>query len=155
LHEVRDTQNMAFKPYEPQLLPIRALDPTRLLLSRRPKTGPDGSSSSRAQITHQATTNIGRVQQMRILYDEMKVVVRDVTRSLHTPQILDCLFDRPIFRVSNLVAYQIPKPTAHLILRQLEQAAVVKTIRPGAGRRPAIYLFPRLLDIAEDRPSVR
>lgn len=106
-------------------------------------------------IVEQARGNIARVQAILGLYEEMKTKVREITRSQHSAQIVDALFDRPIFRISDFaVRADIPKPTAHPLLRQLQEAGLLKLLREGSGRRPAILAFPELLNIAEGRKVV-
>lgn len=103
-------------------------------------------------IAAQARTNIERTRQIMALYEDMKKRVRELTHSQHSAALVDALFDRPIFRVSDFaVRSDIPKPTAHVLVRQLEDAGILKTLREGAGRRPAILAFPELLNLAEGR----
>jgi len=103
-------------------------------------------------IAEQAKINITRVQNILGLYERMKAQVREITRSQHSAQIVDALFDRPIFRIGDFAARAgIPKPTAHPLLRQLQEAGLLKQLREGSGRRPAILAFPELLNIAEGR----
>jgi Fic family protein len=106
-------------------------------------------------ITEQAGSNIERVRAILRLYEDMKARVRDITRSQHSAQIVDALFDRPIFRIGDFAQRAgIPKPTAHPLLRQLLEAGTLKQLREGSGRRPAILSFPELLNIAEGRQAV-
>jgi Fic family protein len=100
-------------------------------------------------IIAQARTNTQRAKDIMALYDEMKVRVREATRSQHAAQLTDALFTRPIFGVQHIAGATIPKPTAHLLIRQLVDAGIIMVLRPGAGRRAAIYAFPRLLDMAD------
>ena len=103
-------------------------------------------------IIEQARVNTVRAKQIMQLHDEMKDKVRHVTRSQHTAQLVDALFGRPIFQANDLATWTgIPKPTAHLLIRQLQQEGILDVVRAPAGRRPAIYAFPRLLDIADGR----
>jgi len=103
-------------------------------------------------IAEQAKTNIARVRAILALYESMKTRVREITRSQHSAQIVDALFDRPIFRIGDFATRAgIPKPTAHPLLRQLQDAGLLRQLREGAGRRPAILAFPELLNIAEGR----
>jgi Fic family protein len=103
-------------------------------------------------IAEQAGINIDRARAIMQLYETMKNRVREITHSQHSAQIVDALFDRPIFRISDFALRAgIPKPTIHALLRQLQEADVLKLIREGAGRRPAILGFPELLNVAEGR----
>lgn len=104
-------------------------------------------------ITQQARKNVSQVKGIMDLYEATKVQVRDITHSQHTAQLVDTLFDRPIFRVSDVVQRSgINKQTLHGLLRQLQQPEGPLTIlREGIGRRPAIYAFPALLNICEGK----
>lgn len=103
-------------------------------------------------IAEQAKTNITRVRAILALYESMKTRVREITRSQHSAQIVDALFDRPIFRIGDFASRAgIPKPTAHPLLRQLQDAGLLTQLREGSGRRPAILAFPELLNTAEGR----
>jgi len=101
----------------------------------------------------QAKTNTQRAKDIMAFYDEMKSRVRDATHSQHAAQLTDALFTRPIFGVQHIADATIPKPTAQLLIKLLIEAKIILLLRPGAGRRPAIYAFPRLLDMADGRKS--
>jgi len=106
-------------------------------------------------ITKQAKANTERTRHIMALYEDMKRRVREVTHSQHSAALVDALFDRPIFRVADVARRAgIPKPTAHVLVRQLEEAGILKTIREGAGRRAAILAFPELLNLAEGRQVI-
>lgn len=105
-------------------------------------------------LTEQAEENRVRTEAIMALYEEMKVRVRDITRSQHSAQIVDALFDRPIFRIADLAEKSgIPKPTAHSLVRQLIEEEILSTLREGAGRRAAIIAFPQLLNLAEGKDA--
>ncbi len=105
-------------------------------------------------IIAQARTNTQRAKDIMSLYDEMKNRVREATHSQHAAQVVDSLFMRPIFGAQHVADAGIPKPTVHLLIRQLLEAGVLITILPGAGRRAAIYAFPRLLNLADGREVI-
>lgn len=89
---------------------------------------------------------------MMALYEEMKSRIADTTHSQFAIQLLDALFDRPIFTSKDLVQRTgIGRATALNLLRQLRDAEIVVELRQGAGRRPGILAFPSLLNIAEGR----
>lgn len=104
-------------------------------------------------ITHQAKTNVHCLQQMMALYERTKVQVREITHSQHTVQLVDTLFDRPIFRVSDFAKCSgISKPTLHGLLRQLHHPnGPITILREGMGSRPGLYVFPELLNICEGK----
>ncbi|QBQ54953.1 Fic family protein [Nitrosococcus wardiae] len=103
-------------------------------------------------IIHQARGNHNRVSIIMALHEEMKHQIREITHSQHSAQIVDALFDRPIFRTSDFIERTgIPKPSAHPLIRQLLQAGILTTLRKQAGRKPATLAFPRLINAAEGR----
>lgn len=103
-------------------------------------------------VASQAQQNSERVVAIRALYEEMKQAIQEATRSQYTVQVLDAIFDRPIFSTTDLIARtQIHKPTAMSLIRQLKTADILQELKAGSGRRAAVLCFPRLLNIAEGR----
>ena len=103
-------------------------------------------------IVAQARSNTDKVRQIMALYEEMKQRVADLTRSQYAIQVLDALFDRPIFQSSDFIQRShIPKESAAPILRRLREAEILHPIREASGRRPAILVFRDLLNRAEGR----
>ncbi|MBT5541081.1 MAG: Fic family protein [Alphaproteobacteria bacterium] len=107
-------------------------------------------------IAHQAKDNSHRVKKIMELYDEMKVKVREVTRSQYSVYLLDAIFNKPIFSSSDLIKqfnqdYEIHEKTTPGLLRQLRDANILKTLRKGSGRRPSVLCFPRLINLAEGK----
>lgn len=103
-------------------------------------------------IIEQANSNKKVATSVIELYDEMKLKVRDATRSQHSAQIVDALFQSPVFRISSLQnKAEIPQATAHKVAQQLVDAKVVVQVREGRGRRPGLYVFPRLVNLSEGR----
>jgi len=106
-------------------------------------------------IVEQARSNIDKVNEIRDLYDSMKLQIQNITHSQHTMQVLDAIFNRPIFRTSDFIdETKILKPTAMTLLRQLKSTEVLKELNPGSGRRPAVLCFPALLNIAEGKKII-
>jgi len=103
-------------------------------------------------IAVQARDNTQRVQSTLLLYEEMKEQIRHITHSQYTIQLLDALFDRPIFQTSDAVQRTgMSKQTLMPLLRQLKDAGLLTPLREASGRRPAILAFPSLLNIIEGR----
>ncbi|MEX1080453.1 MAG: Fic/DOC family N-terminal domain-containing protein [Halofilum sp. (in: g-proteobacteria)] len=105
-------------------------------------------------VIEQARENVTRVEQIQALYEQIKAQVRDTTHSQHSAQLVDALFARPIFRVADVEANGIPRPTAHTLLRQLESIGTIRVMQPAAGRRAAIFAFPALLNVVEGREVI-
>lgn len=107
-------------------------------------------------VVEQAKLNNSRTREIIKLYENTKGIIQQTTRSQYSAQLLDALFDRPIFRINELSQrIRIPKPTAHGLISQLEKMGMIIVIRPAAGRRSATYAFPDLLNIAEGREVLR
>jgi len=67
---------------------------------------------------------------------------------------VDFIFSRPVFPTPLFVENSgIPRESAQRLLRLLRDGdnPILRTIRQGSGRRPAILAFPELLNIAEGR----
>lgn len=107
-------------------------------------------------IISQALENTEKVRQIIALYEGMKQTIAEVTHSQFAIAALDAIFDRPVFRTSDFATRSgiATRQTALLILRQLQQAGVLKTLIEASGRRPATLVFPGLLNLAEGRTVV-
>ncbi|MTI14236.1 Fic family protein [Sansalvadorimonas verongulae] len=104
-------------------------------------------------IVVQARDNVLRVKAIMALYERTKARVRELTGSKFTMQLVDTLFDRPIFQASDFAKRsEISKVTLHGLLRQLHTPeGPIVILKEGAGRRPSIYAFPELLNICEGK----
>jgi len=106
-------------------------------------------------VTVQARINARKVKEIMSLYDEMKERVQNITHSQYTIQLIDAIFDRPIFSTSDFIRRtNIHKPTALSLLRQLRDHEIIHIVREGKGRQPAIYAFDELLEIADRRDEL-
>jgi len=100
----------------------------------------------------QASENQAKAQAILDLHQQMLRELAELTHSQHSARAVEFLFSRPLFASTHFVAGSgIPRPTALRILTVLRDAGILQTIREGAGRRPAIFAFPALLNIAEGR----
>jgi len=98
----------------------------------------------------QAEVNLAKAQAILNLYNRMKIRFAELTRSQYAIHALDWVFERPIFKSSDFVhSAKIPKPTAQRILTLLKTEGILREIRPGSGRRAAILVYSKLLNIAE------
>jgi hypothetical protein len=77
----------------------------------------------------------------------------EITHSQYAIHALDAIFDRPIFLSTDFAERSgIPtKATAASLLRQLQEAGVLKVLQKGSGRRPARLCFAELINLAEGR----
>ncbi len=101
-------------------------------------------------ITEQAESNQSKAQAILALYNARKNWMVEATRSQYGVRALDWFFNRPIFSASDFVAQaNIPIPTAKRILRLVRDNGLLRELRPSSGRRPAVLVFPELLNICE------
>jgi Fic family protein len=102
----------------------------------------------------QAEDDGARARRILGLYDRMKARVAELTRSQFAIHALDLLFDRPIFSTPQFAHRSgVPKGSAGRILGTLTKGGILRVIRPGLKRRPAIYAFPDLIEIVNALPS--
>lgn len=106
-------------------------------------------------LIEQAKENTNTVKEVIALYERMKSQIAELTRSRFSPQALDALFSFPVFRSTDFAERSgIPKASALRIIHALHEGGVLKLLRPGQGRRSAIYAFPELISITEGRDVV-
>ncbi len=99
----------------------------------------------------QAYDNIRKAQAIRELYEQTKTVLVSKLRSKYNIQVLDALFERPIFTSSRFLAStKASRRSVLRILQILEEEQVIHSARKGSGRRPTVYIFEPLLRITED-----
>lgn len=101
-------------------------------------------------IRKQAAENERKARAILALYDHVKTQVADLTHSQHAIRAVDFLFQSPIFAAPLFTNHsEIPRPTANRILTLLRDAGILYAIQEGRGRRPGIYAFRELLNVAE------
>jgi Fic family protein len=107
-------------------------------------------------IIAQASVNADKVRSVLALYEAMKTRIAETTHSQFAIAALDAIFDRPIFRASDFATRTgiTTRQTAMLILRQLHQAGILKTLVKASGQRPAVLAFSELVNLAEGRHVV-
>ncbi|HJP31731.1 MAG: Fic/DOC family N-terminal domain-containing protein [Candidatus Latescibacteria bacterium] len=102
----------------------------------------------------QAVENESKARAILDLYESIKEQVIGLTHSQHAIRAVDFMFMTPIFKGPDFVrGARIPRPTATRILALLRggDAPLLRTVREGRGRRPGIFAFPQLLNVAEGR----
>ncbi len=98
----------------------------------------------------QAEANTKRAKQVVTLYEELKNIIHQVTKTKASIQIQDFLFSKIMFQTPDFTkASGLSKPHAARVLKRLMQQDIVKIISPAKGRRPAIYGFAGLMKIIE------
>jgi Fic family protein len=99
-------------------------------------------------VKEQSEKNIQKVQKILELYETKKTKVRDITHSQFSINALDFIFSYPVFTSTTFIKLsKIPKWTAMTILHKLEQGGVVKMMSKWSGKRPSLYIFPKLVHI--------
>jgi Fic family protein len=103
-------------------------------------------------VTEQAKQNTAKAKAILGLYDRMKLEMPEIVPTQFTVQALDAIFDRPVFKTTEFIERsKIPKPSAMRILRALQEHGFLTPIRRGSGRRAAILMFRKLIDLAEGK----
>ena len=101
-------------------------------------------------VREQAAQNERKARSILSLYDRIKTQVAELTHSQYSIHAVDFLFQAPIFAAPMFTARSgIPKPTANRILTLLRDKGILLTLVEGRGRRPGIFMFRELLNIAE------
>lgn len=101
----------------------------------------------------QAFTNVNKAKRILALYDELKGRFQQATKSQFALPALDAFFQSPIISSSAFMKASgvTNRSTASKILNQLEKGNYITMLRDGAGRKPAVYALPKLLNIAEGK----
>lgn len=102
----------------------------------------------------QAEDNLARAQGILGLYDDMKGRVADLTRSHYAIRALDWIFAHPVFSSRHFVIDAgIPAPSARRFLRVMVDDGILHLAVQSRGRRPSIFLFRDLVNIAQGTPA--
>jgi len=104
-------------------------------------------------VAEQAKTNTEKAENIFNLYEKTKARLLELTHSSCAVFVLDTFFQKPIvdssvFKENHGVKF---KSTALRIIKMMEDAGIIKTLHKGRGHVPAVYAFPELINIAEDR----
>lgn len=107
-------------------------------------------------LQHQAIRNTEKAKSIHGLYEEMKDRFVEVTHSQYALTALDAFFNKPILNGSDFlnITRIENRGTANTLLRALVREDVIKILREGAGRSPAIYYFPSLINISEGKEVI-
>ncbi len=106
-----------------------------------------------AALKEQAQANEKKAKDVQALYETKKTWIVEQTHSQYAVKALDWFFAQPIFATPTFIsAVDIPEPSAKRLVRAARDGGLLREVRPGRGRRSAIYCFPELLEIVEGRP---
>lgn len=101
-------------------------------------------------IMEQAKRNTQKTKAILNLYEEMKRTVQEITRSQFTINIVDTLFNMPIFNTTDFIANSnIPKASALRFLNLLVSNNVLEIMEKARGSTPNIFVFGDLYSIVK------
>jgi Fic family protein len=96
----------------------------------------------------QAEENFSKATEILKLYNEMKLVLVEITGSKYAIHALDWLFESPIFTLTKFIhGTQVPRQTATRIIERLIKQDVLVLLQASSGRSSKVVGFPALLNI--------
>jgi Fic family protein len=100
-------------------------------------------------LSKQAYRNIEKADAILALYESLKHRFIQVAGSKYAVPLLDAIFERQYFQLSQLrwSGNSPTKPTLTKMLQALEREKIVRVYRSDAGRRGAIWWIPELTDL--------
>lgn len=101
----------------------------------------------------QAEVNTNKARAIQDLYERLKKQTLDLTHSQFAVPLLDFMFERPVFRASD-VGKQPHMPSVPMVanlLATLKDNGILHTVREGAGRRPQILALAELINLCEGK----
>lgn len=104
-------------------------------------------------ISVQGEANTEKARAILDLYERLKSQVIELTHSQYAIPLLDFVFQRPIFRSTQLAEQpNMPsKPAVNNMLTKLRDAGVLRSVREGRGQRAQILAQPDLINLCEGR----
>ena len=103
-------------------------------------------------VNHQARANASKGRAILELYRRLKEQVIELTRSKYAVPLLDRLFAQPVFQISHLEGRKMPtRAMITGLVKQLEDAKILKVLRKGSGRRGQVFVLTELIDVTEGR----
>lgn len=99
-------------------------------------------------VKEQAEDNLRIAEEIRTLYESLKIEFSELLASKWNIDVLDFIFTYPIFRNNTFVANtRIPPATAVGIMKKLTERGYLIVKEPASGRTPALYSFEPLLEL--------
>ena len=101
----------------------------------------------------QAEANTKKARAIQDLYERLKKQVLELTHSRYAVPLLDFMFERPIFRGSDVSRREhMPSPPmVASLLGKLKQHKILHTVREGAGSRPQVLALAELINLCEGK----
>lgn len=99
-------------------------------------------------VEQQAIRNLTIAENIRSLYEEMKLTFADVLASKWSMTALDFVFTNPVFRNNKFTSHSgIPSASAARFTRIMLDEGIIQTVEEASGRRPALYSFEPLMSL--------
>ncbi len=99
-------------------------------------------------VEKQAIHNLDVAEQIRELYEALKIRISELLASKYSVTAVDFLFTYPVFRNNRFTKDAgIPPQTAARFSRVLLQEGLLETVEEASGRRSAIYRFEPLMKL--------
>lgn len=99
-------------------------------------------------VIKQAKKNIILAKEILTLYNTLKQEIVDLTRSKHAINILDFLFEKPVFTSSDFLnTLAVKRPVVMRNINRLLEGKIISMTEKGSGSKPSLYRFERLLEI--------
>ena len=99
-------------------------------------------------VHQQATRNLEIAEEIRSLYESMKIEFSDLLASKWSVVALDYIFTNPVFRNNRFTQKSgIPAASAARFTRVLLDNGLLTTREEASGRRPAMYSFEPLMQL--------
>lgn len=107
-------------------------------------------------ISIQAKRNNEKAKAIHALYERMKPLFADTTKSQFSQASLDAFFKMPIINSTDFMEVSgiTKKPTANYILKKLETAGHIRTLKTGRAKTPAVYVLGELINVAEGKKVI-
>ncbi len=102
-------------------------------------------------LEEQARKNTCKAHAILKLYEQRKKWIQDKLHSQYGVAIIDYLFNKPIFKATDLGGSCVSKPTRKRILQEIREDLLFEVL-PASGSRPAIYAYKELMEIVEPSP---
>tara|TARA_R100001369_G_scaffold23884_1_gene43847 strand:+ start:49036 stop:50163 length:1128 start_codon:yes stop_codon:yes gene_type:complete len=99
-------------------------------------------------VEQQAIRNLTIAENIRSLYEGMKILFAELLSSKWSVTALDFVFTNPVFRNNKFTSKSgIPAATAARFTRIMLDNDIIRTVEEASGRRPAMYSFEPLLKL--------
>ncbi len=102
-------------------------------------------------VTNQAKQNAEKASQILALYNEMKNRVPVIANSQYGIKVIDTLFSKPIFRLTDFVKMSgLIRQTSYRIIMRLKDEGILTTLKKPAGRSPEVFRFDKLYQLINE-----